>query len=122
MKAKQSKWSFIYDIEVKDKRNYTRTLYVTKTPYSNCQLFTIGSIHGIMDATDSSIIELFETIYKTLTTKQLLSVDVTKENLKRVKERLKLVSSRIIQKKYTSPNGSIMYECKIYLNKKKYLK
>ena len=68
MKAKQSKWSFIYDIEVKDKRNYTR------------------------------------------------------ENLKRVKERLKLVSSRIIQKKYTSPNGSIMYECKIYLNKKKYLK
>ena len=112
MKAKQSKWSFIYDIEVKDKRNYTRTLYVTKTPYSNCQLFTIGSIHGIMDATDSSIIELFETIYKTL----------TKENLKRVKERLKLVSSRIIQKKYTSPNGSIMYECKIYLNKKKYLK
>jgi hypothetical protein len=122
MQTTKSTWSFIYDIDVKNKQGYSRTLYVTKTPYSNCQLFTIGSIHGIMDATDNSIIELFETIYNKLTTKQLLSVDVNEMNLKRVKKRLKLVSSRIIQKKYTSPNGSIMYECKIYLNKKKYLK
>jgi len=91
------------------------TLLLSKTPFHNCQLFTIGNGQLFTSSSNEEVKVIMEKI-SNITTKKLMLLDLKGlVTVNKVKDKLKPYITKFSRKKYISTNGSEMYTCHVYL-------
>jgi uncharacterized protein YqgQ len=97
----------IYQVQIVDKTNYFRTIFIFESPVKNCQTFSISGIQDFIDFTSDEIKSFFQHFLKRLKRKQFLA-DCRIEYKNDILNKLNPVCKNIIETEYTSTNNSAM--------------
>jgi len=95
---------YTYKFRFKDTENYTRELFIFRSPFGNCQTFTICRAYYLKYMKKDDLLLFFKQVLNIMSKRQLL-IDIKEPYVKEIKDIFeKKLKAKVYKKSYKSTN------------------